>query len=107
MLKEINVQEKSSDGDPINLVDIYFSNDCRYFVMHIRQNHEIRIFEIGDDINQLMSDIEKNNPKYVIKKNTFAKASKCLRNIEEIVFDQNDRFFVCKSNETLLVVNYS
>ena len=36
MLKEINVQEMSNDGDPINLVDIYFSNDCQYFIMHLK-----------------------------------------------------------------------
>jgi len=54
-----------------------------------------------------MSDIESNNPKHVIKKNTFKKARGCLKTIEEIVFDQNDRFFICKSNESILVVNYS
>ena len=36
MLREINVQEKSIDGAPINLVDIYFSNDCKYFIMHLK-----------------------------------------------------------------------
>ena len=36
MLREINVQEKNKDGDSINLVDVYFSNDCQYFIMHLK-----------------------------------------------------------------------
>jgi len=52
-----------------------------------------------------MSDIENNNPKHVIKK--FGKSTKGLKYVEEIVFDQYDRFFICKSNSIIVVVNYS
>ena len=52
-----------------------------------------------------MEDIQNNKPKHVIKK--IGKRKDDLKHIEEIVFDQNDRFFICKSNASLVVVNYS
>jgi len=53
-LSEINIAASTSEGLPVYFCQMYFSKDCKYFMMYLVTKFELRIFEIkNDDIMQL------------------------------------------------------
>ena len=53
-LSEINIATSTSEGLPVYFCQMYFSKDCKYFMMYLVTKFELRIFEIkNDDIMQL------------------------------------------------------
>lgn len=103
---EIIVAEKTADGHPVQHADLYFSNDCKYFVIFLRQISELRVFTVKDDnLWQLQKDIKGNRTLFVIKKFKVNNQLHGLSFMEKIIFDLNNRYIIAKGNDKIAVFN--
>ena len=48
-LGEISITESTQEGHPVFYSQLYFSKDCKYFMMYLQTKYELRIFEIKND----------------------------------------------------------
>lgn len=106
-MSELVIAETTYVGIPVKFANLYFSKDCKYFMMHLIQKFELKIFEIkNNDIMQLQQDIRDNNTAFVISKFIGRKTRRGLKFLERVTFDQNNRFFALCGSHKVAIFNY-